>query len=168
MAALILLALNSAIAAPAGKWNGRVSVLVAGYDTALIEIVSSCLTQKLKSLNDISVVDSEPGYYLRVMVIENKTPSRSLGYTLSVVATRTVQDEYLKNSVPDPARLAFLLRLYGQVEKIADSWIVSAPHDDLDQACKKIVDTFYWGTLEQARNPRQRLGEVLYGVASPE
>ena len=142
--------------------------MVSGYDTSLIEIVSSCLTQKLKSLSIVTVVDTEPGYYLRVMAIENKSPSKSLGYTLSVVVTRTVQDDYLRSSVPDEARLAFLLTLYGKVEKIVDSWIVSTAHDDLDHACNKIVDTFRWGTLEQARNPRKRLGEVVYGIATPE
>jgi hypothetical protein len=167
LAALSLLTIPSAVAAPAATWNARVTVLVSGYDTSLIEIVSACLTGKLKSLNNVTVVDTEPAYYLRVMVIENRAAGRNLGYTLSVVVTRTVQDDVLRSSVPDAARLAFLLTLYGNVEKIADSWIVSAAHDDLDEACHKIVDTFYWGTLEQARNPRRRLGEVVYGIATP-
>jgi hypothetical protein len=166
--AVLLLSMRIGSAAPVEKWNSRVTVLVSGYDTSLIDIVSGCLTQHLRSVKDITVVDAEPGYYLRVMVIENKTVAKSVGYTLSVVVTHTVQDEYLRNSVHDEGRLAFRLRLYGNVENIADSWIVSAPHDELDQVCRKIVDTFYWGALEQARNSRRRLGEVVYGIGSPE
>jgi hypothetical protein len=168
LAVLILPLFSSIRAIAAEKSSGRVAVLVSGHDTSLIEIVSSCLTRQLKSFNNVSVVDSEPGYYLRVMAIENRSAGKSLGYTLSVVVTRTVQDDYLRSSVPDEARLAFLLTLYGKVERIVDSWIVSAAHDDLDQACRRIVETFYWGTLEQGRNPRRRLGEVIYGLVTPE
>jgi hypothetical protein len=167
LAALVFLGLQSATAASTDKWTGRVTVLVSGYDTSLIEIVSGCLTQKLKSLNNITVVDTEPGYFLRVMVIENRSAGQDLGYTLSVVVTRTIENDVLRSSVPDEARRAFLLTLYGNVEKILDSWIVSAAHGDLEEACRKIIDTFYWSTLEQARNPRRRLGEVLYGTATP-
>jgi hypothetical protein len=167
LAALLFLGLQNAAAAPTAKWTGRVAVLVSGYDTSLIEVVSGCLTQKLKSLNNITVVDTEPGYFLRVMVIENRSAGKNLGYTLSVVVTRAVEDDVLRSSVPDEARRAFLLTLYGNVEKVLDSWIVSAAHSDLEEACRKIIDTFYWGTLEQARNPRRRLGEVLYGTATP-
>lgn len=168
LTAALILSSRIGSAAPVEKWNSRVTVLVSGYDTSLIDIVSSCLTQHLRSLKDITVVDAEPGYRLRVMVIENKTVAKSVGYTLSVVVTHTVQDEYLRNSVHDEARLAFLLRLYGNVESIADSWIVSASHEELDQVCQKIVETFYWGALEQARNSRRRLGEVVYSLGSPE
>ncbi len=65
------------------------TVAISGYDTSSIEMGSSCLTQQLKSFRDINVVDAEPGYILRVMVVENKATAASVGYTLSVVVTRS-------------------------------------------------------------------------------
>jgi hypothetical protein len=166
-ASLFCLLSQTGRAAPAEKLKSRVTPLVSGYDTALIEIVSSCLTQELKTFRDVSVVEAEPAYFLRVMVIENKAPAKSIGYTLSVVVTRTIEDQYLRQSVPDEARLAFLLRLYGKVETIADSWILTASPDELNRVCRKIVETFYWQVLAQARGSRRRLGEVVYDLAPP-
>jgi hypothetical protein len=42
------------------------------------------------------------------MVIENRSAGKNLGYTLSVVVTRTIEDDVLRSSVPDEARRAFL------------------------------------------------------------
>jgi len=140
----------------------RVAIQVAGYDPALIVRVSAYLKDELRTFKDITLVDDEPGVYLRIMAIENKNRMETSGYTLSVLASSTIEPAYLRSSVPDEARRAFLLGLYRAAEKLSDQWIVSTPPSGLEDACRKIVATFYWGAYQQAVNPRTTVGQAVF------
>ena len=70
--------------------------------------------------------------------------------------------------MPDDAKRSFLLRLYGGAEKLADQWIVSAAPKNLESACQKVVDIFYYGKLQDLMEPRVRLGEATYGAITPQ
>lgn len=146
---------------PLAQAADRVAVQVSGYDPALIDRVTSYLTREMRSLRAIKIVDTAPSQYLRIMVVENKGKGDSVGYTLSVLVSSTVQEDYLRTSVPDEARRAFLLKFYGNAEKLADYWIVSAPPKGLEEACAKIVATF---NMDRLRQTRQTLGEALYAA----
>lgn len=64
-------------------------LIASRSDSAIADQPFPIVTQELKSFRDINVVDAEPGYILRVMVVENKATAASVGYTLSVVVTRS-------------------------------------------------------------------------------
>jgi hypothetical protein len=77
-------------------------LIASRSDSAIADQPFPIVTQELKSFRDINVVDAEPGYILRVMVVENKATAGSVGYTLSVLVTPTIQDDVLRT--PSPTR----------------------------------------------------------------
>ena len=140
----------------------RLSIQVAGYDPALIDRVSACLKNEVRNIKGITLVDEEPGLYLRIMVIENKGRSETSGYTLAVLASSTIEQAYLRSSVSDEARRAFLVGLYRGAEKLSDQWIVSTPPNGLEDACRKVVATFHQGTYQQAIHQRLTVGQAVF------
>jgi hypothetical protein len=165
-AVAVLASLASGQAASPSKDRIRVAVQVSGYDPPLIEAVTASLVRNLRGFRDVAVVDNEADLHLRILVIENQNSVKSFGYTLSILASRTVPEDFLRSSVPVEARRAFLLRLYGNSETLADNWMAAAPPDGLEDACKKIIATFYWGAFQQVKNPRLSVGEAVYSADS--
>lgn len=146
------------------KTSVRVALQVSGYDPVLIDRVSAVLTNELRVLKGITVVDADPNLCLRIVVVENRIRFESAGYTLSVLASTTIPHDYLGPSVPDEARRAFLVRLYRDAEKVADHWIVSTPPGGLDEGCRKLVASFYQTTFLAATSHRPTVGEVVYAT----
>ena len=151
---------------PEAAKNTRVTVQVAGYDPVLIERVSAYLKNELRNLKGITLATDEPGLYLRIMVIENKNRFETSGYTLSVLASSTIEPNYLRTLVPDDARRAFLMGLYRTAEKLSDQWIVSTTPADLEDACRKIAATFYQGAYQQAINERLTVGQAVFAAGN--
>jgi hypothetical protein len=139
-------------------WPARVQVIISGED-AVTGRVSSWLTQELRRMQGVEVVDSAPDWEIHVIAMQTKNQSGTVtGYALSeVVLWRFDQPEFFRNlAAGDTVRShrdvwTLVTKAVSVSWGQADHNFYIGPTDDMRSAIERMAASFDTKQLEPNR-----------------
>jgi len=132
----------------------RVRVEVSG-DANIKPLVTSYINRELRTLNDVKIMDNDPGWLLSIVAIETYTKGGDkIGVALSVVVLKLVTSLFAKK-IP--------LALVGMVPELYlfhTHILYTDSTNNLQRTCKRIVADFDSEQLETARRVLREANEL--------
>jgi hypothetical protein len=129
--------------------------LIVDMPKYLQEIFTKCVRQELESLDGVALVNENPQYRITIMGIPNKTEQETMGFTFSILITRSMEKHllgpFLMSRDIDDKHKILLMMMADDHERIEKNTLLTSSPDELGLVCKQIVAGFEVDLLSKDR-----------------
>jgi len=152
----------------APKFSARVQVDLQCGDEIMRSDMSSYINRELRSLGDVTVVDTEPQWTLHIIAYEMKTKGgQPTGVAVSLVVTSSGKQfaedvaDVLKRAGAAETTIKLVTEDISSMVRYGDHLLQTGLRSGLKGICESNVSTFDSRTLEPARKFSQRRQDIL-------
>jgi hypothetical protein len=139
------------------KYRFHVQLIVSGEES-IKGLITSYINRELRSLRDVEIVYSNPGWELSIVAMELSTVSRrKIGVALSTVILKRFQNQALLESFISGKNKEIVTVLTDDLYSFEDHWLNVGSDDNLRKTCNEIVADFDADYLEGARKSIEKL-----------
>jgi hypothetical protein len=149
------------------KWSALVQLKVEASSEATEPFnsmgISYYLNKEFRKLRDITLVQENPDYLVRIHVVTNRvTDGRILGFTAHTIVTESIDNKRIRSALksvgnPEDRKSLSMAISVGQVIHFGSMY--SAPPDGIEKMCARIVADIDADLFQESRTEFQRIVE---------